>query len=117
MNVTIRQLQCFAAVAKSGSFAEACTVLHLSQPALSIAIRNLEEVVGGKLLARTTRAVALTPEGSEFYLVAQRLLADWERSLEEASQTRIPNLFASSATLGFTPSSSVATTARKAPWR
>lgn len=89
MNVTIRQLQCFVAVAKSGSFAEACTVLHLSQPALSIAIKNLEEAVGGKLLARTTRAVALTPEGSEFYVVAQRLLADWEHSLED-----VHNLFA-----------------------
>ena len=89
MNVTIRQLQCFAAVAKSGSFAEACTVLHLSQPALSIAIRNLEEALGGKLLARTTRAVALTPEGSEFYLIAQRLLADWQHSLED-----VHNLFA-----------------------
>lgn len=88
MSVTIRQLQCFAAVAKSGSFAEACTVLHLSQPALSIAIRNLEEALGGKLLARTTRAVALTPEGSEFYLIAQRLLADWEHSLED-----VHNLF------------------------
>src|SRR5210317_2012620 len=89
MSVTIRQLQCFAAVAKSGSFAEACTVLHLSQPALSIAIRNLEEALGGKLLARTTRAVALTPEGSEFYLIAQRLLADWQHSLED-----VHNLFA-----------------------
>ena len=89
MNITLKQVQSFVAVAKSGSFAEACTVLHLSQPALSIAIRNLEEAVGGKLLARTTRAVALTPEGAEFYMVAQRLLADWERSLED-----VHNLFA-----------------------
>lgn len=89
MNVTIRQLQAFVAVAKSRSFAEACTVLHLSQPALSIAIRNLEEAVGGKLLARSTRSVALTPEGAEFYPVAQRLLSSWEQSLEDVS-----NLFA-----------------------
>jgi LysR family carnitine catabolism transcriptional activator len=89
MNVTIRQLQAFVAVARSGSFAEACTLVHLSQPALSIAIKNLEQAIGGKLLERSTRSVALTPEGAEFYPVVQRLLADWDRSLEDAH-----NLFA-----------------------
>jgi LysR family transcriptional regulator, carnitine catabolism transcriptional activator len=83
MNVTIRQLQAFIAVAKTRSFAEACTLLHLSQPALSIAIRNLEESVGGRLLERSTRSVALTPEGARFYPVVQRLLADWDKSLED----------------------------------
>ena len=89
MNVTIRQLQAFVAVARLGSFAEACIQMHLSQPALSIAIKNLEETLGGKLLERSTRAVALTPEGAEFYPVVQRLLADWDQSLED-----VHNLFA-----------------------
>ena len=89
MNVTIKQIQAFVAVAKSGSFAEACDLVHLSQPALSISIKNLEEAVGGKLLARSTRSLALTPEGAEFYPVVQRLLADWDRSLED-----VHNLFA-----------------------
>ena len=89
MNVTIKQLQGFVAVAKSGSFAEACTLVHLSQPALSIAIKNLEEAIGGKLLERSTRSVALTPEGADFFPVAQRLLADWNQSLED-----VRNLFA-----------------------
>ena len=88
MNVTIKQIQAFVAVAKSGSFAEACDLVHLSQPALSIAIKNLEEAVGGKLLARSTRSLALTPEGAEFYTAVQRLLADWDRSLED-----VHNLF------------------------
>ncbi len=61
MSVTIRQLHCFVAVARSGSFAEACSLLHLTQPALSIAIRNLEQEIGGKLLQRTTRSVTLPP--------------------------------------------------------
>ena len=89
MNVTIKQLQAFVAVAKSGSFAEACTLVHLSQPALSITIKNLEDAVGGKLLQRSTRSLALTPEGAGFYPVVQRLLADWDRSLED-----VHNLFA-----------------------
>ncbi len=89
MSVTIRQLRCFAAVARSGSFAEAGSLLHLSQPALSIAVRNLEQEIGGRLLERSTRTVTLTPEGSRFYAVVQRLLADWDRSLED-----VRNLFA-----------------------
>ncbi|MEH6550300.1 MAG: LysR substrate-binding domain-containing protein [Pseudomonadales bacterium] len=89
MNVTVKQLQAFITVAKYQSFAEACIVLHLSQPALSISIKNLEETVGGKLLARSTRSVALTPEGEQFYPVALRLLSDWDKSLED-----LHNLFA-----------------------
>ena len=89
MNVTIKQLQAFVAVASSSSFAEACEIVNLSQPALSISIGKLEEGVGGKLFARSTRSVALTPEGEAFYPVARRLLADWERALED-----VHNLFA-----------------------
>jgi LysR family transcriptional regulator, carnitine catabolism transcriptional activator len=83
MNITIKQVKCFVAVAKSRSFADACNFMHLSQPALSIAIRNLEESLGGKLLARTTRTVTLTPEGEVFYKLAKQLLSDWESSLDE----------------------------------
>ncbi|MGK0499608.1 MAG: LysR family carnitine catabolism transcriptional activator [Oceanicoccus sp.] len=83
MNVTIKQMQAFVAVARAQSFAEACSQLNLSQPALSITIKNLEQVVGGKLLARTTRSVNLTPEGEKFYSVAKRLLSDWENSLDD----------------------------------
>ena len=82
MNVTIKQLRAFVAVAQTRSFAEAGGRVHLSQPALSIAIKNLEEAAGGKLLARTTRTLALTPEGEEFLPVALRLLADWDGALE-----------------------------------
>ena len=88
MNVSIKQIQVFVAVARSQSFAEACTLVHLSQPALSISIKNLELAVGGKLLARSTRTLELTPEGAEFFPVAQRLLEDWNRSLED-----VHNLF------------------------
>lgn len=81
MNVSIKQLQAFVAVARAQSFADACVQLHLSQPALSITIKKLEDAVGGRLLARSTRSVTLTPEGAEFYPVAKRLLSDWESAL------------------------------------
>lgn len=89
MSVTIRQMQCFVTVARARSFAEASALMHLSQPALSIAIRNLEEAVGGRLLERSTRSLELTPEGAQFLVVAKRLLGDWERSIED-----VRNLFA-----------------------
>ncbi|MET0379180.1 MAG: LysR family transcriptional regulator [Spongiibacteraceae bacterium] len=84
MNISPKQLKAFIAIAETGSFTEACATLHLSQPALSIAIRNLEETLGGKLIARTTRALGLTPEGEVFLPVARRLLADWDGALSDA---------------------------------
>ena len=83
MNVSINQIIAFSTIAHTCSFAEAALQLHLSQPTLSIAIKNLEETLGGKLFARTTRSVALTPEGKAFQPVAKRLLADWEQSLQD----------------------------------
>ena len=61
--MTVKQLRAFLAVAQSLSFAQAGERLHLSQPALSLAIKSLEESLGGPLLERTTRSVSLTPEG------------------------------------------------------
>ena len=70
-------------MARTQSFAEAAVLVHLSQPALSIAIRNLEEAVGGRLLARSTRRLSLTPEGEAFLPVAERLLEDWDSALRD----------------------------------
>ncbi|MGB1237734.1 MAG: LysR family transcriptional regulator [Pseudomonadales bacterium] len=80
---TVKQLRAFVAVAKTRSFTEACEQVYLSQPALSIAIKNLEESLGGRLLVRTTRALRLTPEGEDFYKTAMRLLTDWDDAFEE----------------------------------
>lgn len=81
INISLKQIKAFIAIAETGSFTEACALLHLSQPALSISIKNLEEELGGKLIARTTRALGLTPEGEVFLPVARRLLADWDSAL------------------------------------
>src|SRR5690606_7981399 len=59
---------------------------HISQPALSLAIKNLEEELGGKLFARTTRQVRLTPEGAALLPQALQLLADWENVRERLRQ-------------------------------
>lgn len=83
MNVSLRQLRAFATLADSRSFAEASDVLHLSQPALSVAIKNMEQAVGGSLFDRSTRSVQLSPEGRQFLPVARRLLADWDNAFDD----------------------------------
>lgn len=78
--MTVKQLRAFLAVAQTLSFAQACERLHLSQPALSLAIKNLEESMGGQLLIRSTRSVRLTPEGEVLLPIARRLLTDWDNA-------------------------------------
>ena len=86
MNPSIQQLRAFVAVAHSRSLAEASERIHLSQPAISIAIRKLEETVGGPLFSRTTRQLALTPEGDAFLPVAVRLLNDWNEAFADLGE-------------------------------
>jgi len=75
--MTPRQLQAFVTVAQTLSFVRAGELLHLSPPALSLAIRNLERELGGALLSRSTRQVRLTPEGAELLPHAIQLMGDW----------------------------------------
>jgi len=86
MNITLKQVRTFVTIAQVRSFAEACEILHLSQPALSISMKNLEETIGGKLLTRSTRAVSLTTEGQQFLPVAKRLLTDFDDAFIELSE-------------------------------
>lgn len=87
MKMSVKQLRAFLAVAHTLNFAQASLRLNLSQPALSLAVRSLEEGLGGPLLTRTTRRVILTPEGEAFFPMARQLLADWDNA-EEAMRQR-----------------------------
>jgi DNA-binding transcriptional LysR family regulator len=75
-NISVRQLQTFAAVADSGSFRRAAEQLHRSQSAVSAQIQQLEEQIGVGLFHRTTRRVALSAEGERFLARARRALAE-----------------------------------------
>jgi LysR family carnitine catabolism transcriptional activator len=81
-----RQLRAFVTVAQTLNFAQAGERLHLSQPALSLSIKALEEDLGGPLLVRTTRSVSLTPEGETLLPLARQLLADWDNTEEVLRQ-------------------------------
>jgi DNA-binding transcriptional LysR family regulator len=78
MNVTLDQLQAFVTVGRLGSFTRAAKTLHLSQPAVSTQIRNLEDVLGARLFDRNTRSVALSPVGKELAPLLERILNDIE---------------------------------------
>ncbi|HBK4821444.1 TPA: LysR family transcriptional regulator [Enterobacter asburiae] len=83
MRMSVKQLRAFLAVAHTLNFAHASERLNLSQPALSLTIKALEDALGGPLLQRSTRKVALTQEGETFLPMARQLLADWD-NVEEA---------------------------------
>lgn len=67
MDYSIRELECFIAVAEELSFTRAAKRLHLAQPPLSRHIRTLEEKIGGELFIRQPRRIALTAAGRLFY--------------------------------------------------
>jgi DNA-binding transcriptional LysR family regulator len=81
MNIELSNLQAFVAVAELGSFHAAAEALHLSQPALSRRISNLEDALGTRLFDRTTRRVSLTLLGRELSHKARFLLNEVESSL------------------------------------
>jgi LysR family hydrogen peroxide-inducible transcriptional activator len=79
MNVTLRQLRYFDALARHCHFGRAAEACAISQPALSMQIKELEEALGGVLLERGARQVRLTKFGEE---VTQRV-RDILRSVDE----------------------------------
>ncbi len=86
MNLSQRQLHMFVATAALLNISRASEVLHISQPALSRALQELESQLGVKLLLRTTRQLTLTHEGRQFLPVAQRLLRDLEQAASDLRQ-------------------------------
>ncbi|HEB79052.1 MAG TPA: LysR family transcriptional regulator, partial [Rhodospirillales bacterium] len=65
MNITLRQLKIFSAVAKHGSFTRAAEELHLTQPAVSMQVKQLEEQSGMALFEQFGKKIFLTEAGEE----------------------------------------------------
>lgn len=78
----LRQLSYLVALAKERHFARAAATCNITQPALSAAIRQLEEELGVLLVERDKRFNGFTPEGQEVLLWARRMLSD-EESLRQ----------------------------------
>ena len=83
MNVTIRHLRAAVAVGTHASFRRAAEAVHVSQPALSLAISELERELGVTLFDRTSRQVVTTELGASFLQGAVRVLGDFDRLVQE----------------------------------
>jgi DNA-binding transcriptional LysR family regulator len=80
-----RQLAAFCAVVERGSFSQAADRLGVTQPAVSLQVRNLEERLGRRLLDRSGRRVEPTEAGRRVYEGAVRVLQAEQRLLDEAA--------------------------------
>src|SRR5699024_5011890 len=80
--VNLKQIKYFVAVAKESHFSRAAEKLHISQPPLSMSIRQLEDELSFSLFIRTNKRVRLTDAGRIFYPEALQLL----RQAEEMQQ-------------------------------
>jgi DNA-binding transcriptional LysR family regulator len=73
-NLTMQQLEALIHLVEERSFSRAAKKMHLTQPSLTKHIRNVEEALGAKIVNRSSRSLALTPEGRVLYDYARRII-------------------------------------------
>jgi LysR family hydrogen peroxide-inducible transcriptional activator len=100
--VTLKQLRYFAAVARHRHFGRAAQECHVSQPALSLQVQELESYLGCRLIERRRNAVALTESGVEIAERARRILLEASDLVDHARHR--PNLLSGELDLGVIPS-------------
>jgi len=86
MDVNIRQIRAFLAVISAGGFTRASELLNISQPALTVRIRQLEEQIGVRLIDRSARTLELTREGREIFPAFQKLIKDFDGVIADISE-------------------------------
>lgn len=101
-DASLRQLECFVAVAEEGRFVSAARRLGMSQPPVSRLIHRLEQAVGSRLFDRSPGGARLTPEGQAMLGPVRRALAEVRRAGEAARAAADGQ--AGSLSLGFSSS-------------
>ena len=84
--MNIQQLRYVVAIANSGTFREAASKLFVSQPSLSVAIKDLEQELNFQIFTRTTTGAVLTSRGISFYARALEVVPSCD-----SSEDRYPN--------------------------
>ncbi len=88
LDVELRHLEHFLAVAEEQSFTRAAARIHLVQSALSVSVRSLERELGSRLFDRTTHSVRLTDAGAALVVEARRTLAAAEAARDAVAAVR-----------------------------
>ena len=88
MNVTFRQLKVFEAVARELSFTRAAQNLHLTQPAVSMQIKQLEEATGLPLFEQLGKKVFLTEAGKEMYQYSRNIASQLNEAEDVLEQLK-----------------------------
>lgn len=83
----LRHLRYFVAVAEEMNIHRAAERLHISQPPLSLSIKQLEEEIGAELFTREGRGIQITRAGQIYLTHARKILADTEVANEQARQS------------------------------
>lgn len=86
MNVTLRQLRAFVAVARTESFTLAAESLFITQSALSGLIKEFESALGLRVVDRSTRRTTLSDVGRDLYPLVEKILDDLDRVMDEVAQ-------------------------------
>jgi len=102
MNITFRQLRVFVEVARQGSVLRAAEALHLSPPAVSLQIKEIEHQVGQRLFDRANRRLTLSTAGEYFLVYARRLLGTLKDA--EDAMARFSRLESGRLTIGMVSS-------------
>lgn len=99
--MSLRQIRYVIAIARAGSLSEAARHLHVSQPALTLQLRQLEARLGCALFARHARGVTLTEAGAAYLAEAQPAIAGLDRA--EAAVSCLRDALPPAIALGLTP--------------
>ena len=86
MNIELRHLRYFIAVAEELHFGHAAARLNISQPPLSQQIQILEQQIGARLFARTNRSVSLTEAGRQFLADSRQILSQGDDAAARAAR-------------------------------
>ncbi|WP_052230074.1 LysR family transcriptional regulator [Streptomyces sp. CT34] len=90
MSIELRHFRCFLAIADTLSVTRAAERLHLTQPAVSRTLRQLEQELGVRLVDRSTHHLALTPDGLAFRDQAAIAVTAFDRALAPPRRTGWP---------------------------
>jgi len=90
-DITLKQLRYFEAIAAQGHFGRAADICAISQPAISVQIRELERTLGVTLFERATRQIHLTNAGRDLLTRARAILASVDE-LSDAARASVEQL-------------------------